>query len=130
MTYHMARIVHWVNNSNITPFPTHIYRQIYQPPFSELFVAHICILNKSDLLANSVQLFFLMGCIVSALLICRELHFSAKAKRFALFFICTTPEILLQASSVQNDIIVSFFLLNTVLLCIKSYKDNRNLFLY
>ena len=34
LTYHMARIPHWVENESIHSFTTHIYRQIYSPSMS------------------------------------------------------------------------------------------------
>src|SRR6185436_9239500 len=79
MTYHMGRILHWINNNNINHFPTHIYRQIYQPPFSELFIAEICMLTKSDLFANAVQWLFLAGSLPVIVLICREFNFKKKS---------------------------------------------------
>jgi len=124
MTYHMGRILHWINNNNINHFPTHIYRQIYQPPFSELFIAEICMLTKSDLFANAVQWLFLAGSLPVIVLICREFNFKKKSTCLSLIFICTTPEILTEASSTQNDIVVSFFILSAILFCIRSYKTN------
>lgn len=125
MTYHMGRIPHWIANSNIESYPTHIYRQIYQPPMAELWIAQICILSKSDLLANAVQLIFLFGILSLTLLICREFDFSKRSRNISLIFIVTTPEILLQATSTQNDIVVSFYIIATTLFCIRSYKYNR-----
>ncbi|MGX5688868.1 ArnT family glycosyltransferase [Arcticibacter tournemirensis] len=124
MTYHMGRIVHWLSNNNIYPFPTSIYRQIYQPPLAEYWIAHICILASSDLFANAVQLFFFVAVIITALEIARELAFSKNAKIFLVLFIASTPEIVLQATSTQNDIVAAFFVLACCLFCIKAYKKD------
>ncbi len=125
LTYHMGRIPHWIENQSIFSYPTHIYRQIYSPPLAELIVSQFCILNKSDLLANSIQFLFLIGCIATVKSICFELNFTKRATIFAVIFLLTTPEILLQSSSTQNDIIVSFYLLTSILFCIKSYKNTK-----
>lgn len=122
MTYHMARITHWLSNQNIYPYETNIYRQIYQPPLAEFWIAHICILSGGDFFANFVQLFFLAGIIAVAYEITTEFAFTERARSLTIIFILTTPEILLQATSTQNDIVVAYFILAAGLYCIRSYK--------
>ena len=124
LTYHMGRIPHWVENQNIYPFASHIYRQVYSPPLAELIVAHFCILNKADFLANSIQLVYLIGCLATILAIANEFQFSKRVKIICCVFVITTPEILLQATSTQNDIIVSFYLLAAILFAIKTINKN------
>jgi hypothetical protein len=58
MTYHMARIPNWISHQSVEHYPTHIIRQIYQPPFSEFVIMHFNILNCGDYFSNSVQFFF------------------------------------------------------------------------
>ena len=74
----MGRIPHWIENQNIYPFASHIYRQVYSPPLAELIVAHFCILNKADFLANSIQLIYLIGCLAAILAISNEFHGNKK----------------------------------------------------
>jgi len=123
LTYHMARIPHWFENENIYSFTTHIYRQIYSPPLGELIVAQICILSKSDVFANSVQLIFAIGCIASSISIAKEFQFTKRAIFLLCLLIISTPEIVLQCSSTQNDLIVSFYILTCILFCIKAYHN-------
>jgi hypothetical protein len=123
MTYHMARIPHWVANQNLNSFPTHIYRQLFQPPLAELWLAQVSILSRSDLFANSVQLFFLLGTVSAALLIARALDFGVKAKSLLVLLICCTPEIALQASSTQNDLVEAFFVVCSLLFAIRSWRS-------
>jgi hypothetical protein len=122
MAYHLGRIVHWVANSNVDTYPTHIYRQIYDPPFAEFWVAQVCILSRTDLFASSVQLLFTIGSLACIIGICREFNFSKIATFIAFVFAFTTPEILLQSSSTQNDVVESFFILSSILFLIKAYK--------
>jgi hypothetical protein len=123
MTYHMGRIVHWVANNNVDSYPTHIYRQIYDPPFAEFWIAQVCILSRTDLFANSVQLMFMLGSLATVISICKEFNFTKGAIIISIIFACTTPEILLQSSSTQNDIVTSFFILANILFGIKAYKN-------
>lgn len=122
MAYHLGRIVHWVANNNVDTYPTHIYRQIYDPPLAEFWVAQVCMLSKTDLFANSVQLLFTLGSLASVIGICKEFNFPKNATFIAFLFAFTTPEILLQSSSTQNDVVESFFILSSILFLIKAYK--------
>ena len=122
LTYHMGRIPHWIANQNIYPFASHIYRQVYSPPLAELLAAHFCILTKSDLFANSIQLIYLIGSLATVLAISNEFQFTRRAKIICCVFVLTTPEILLQATSTQNDVIVSFYILTSILFALKVYK--------
>jgi hypothetical protein len=119
MTYHMARITHWVMNESIEPYPTHIYRQIYQPPLSEWIIAQVCILNKADYFANAVQLFFLVATLGVLNQIMLHFKTSKKTRIWASLIAFTTPSVFMQATSTQNDIVVAFFLLSSILFFIK-----------
>ncbi|WP_428328055.1 ArnT family glycosyltransferase [Mucilaginibacter sp.] len=122
MTYHMARISSWVSHRSVAHYPTHIIRQIYQPPFAEYVITHFDILNSSDLFSNSVQFFFLLFTLVSTALIVEDWGLGRPYKIMAIVLAATIPEVVLQASSTQNDIVVSFFIVATWYFAIKAVK--------
>lgn len=123
MTYHMARIAHWVMNESIAPYPTHIYRQIYQPPLSEWIIAQVCILNKGDYFANAIQLFFLLATLGVLNQIMLQFNTSKKTRIWAGMIAFTTPSVFMQTTSTQNDIVVAFFLLGCILFFIRYFKE-------
>jgi hypothetical protein len=55
MSYHLARVAHWGQNHTVAFYPTHIVRQLYQPPWAEYAMLHLYILAGGDRLANLVQ---------------------------------------------------------------------------
>ncbi len=122
MTYHLGRVVHWVSNQNIEAYPTHIYRQIWQPPLSELWLAQVCMLGGSDLYANTVQLFFLIASLACIVSMAKEMGVNRNAIVLSLIFVATTPEIILQGSSTQNDVTAAFFVLCVVRYCYALYR--------
>ncbi len=124
MTYHMARIAHWVMNESIEPYPTHIYRQIYQPPLAEWIIAQVCILNKTDYFANAIQLFFLLATLGVVNQIMLQFNSSKKTRIWASIIAFTTPSVFMQATSTQNDIVVAFFLLSSILFFIQYIKES------
>jgi 4-amino-4-deoxy-L-arabinose transferase-like glycosyltransferase len=118
----MARIAHWVMNESIEPYPTHIYRQIYQPPLAEWMIGQICLLNKADYFANSLQLFFLLGSLGVVNLLMLLCKIEKKTRNIACALVITTPSIFMQATATQNDIVVVFFILCILYFLILFFK--------
>ncbi len=127
MTYHMARIAHWVMNESIEPYPTHIYRQIYQPPLAEWMIGQICLLNRADYFANSLQLFFLVASLGVVNQLMLLLKIKKKSRNIAFVLVITTPSIFMQTTATQNDIVVGFFILCILYFLILFFKRNNTI---
>ncbi|SDR87098.1 Dolichyl-phosphate-mannose-protein mannosyltransferase [Mucilaginibacter mallensis] len=125
MTYHMARITSWVSHQSVAYYPTHVVRQLYEPPFAEYLIAHIAILSKGDYFANPVQLFFLLLTVVGIVLILEEFGLNRSYKVIAVVLAVTIPEVVLEASSTQNDIVVSFFIIAACCFALRAVKSGR-----
>jgi 4-amino-4-deoxy-L-arabinose transferase-like glycosyltransferase len=123
LTYHMARVEHWRENQSVSHYPTHILRQLILQPFAEWVILHFRLLMGSDRLANSVQLFFLIGCLVNAALITKELGGTAKQQNLSVLFTCVLPMAMLESNTTQNDIVVSFFILSFVYFTIRAIRQ-------
>ncbi len=130
-TYHLARIIHWFNQGNVTYYPTHIVRQLYQPPFAEYLIMHSMALTKGDSFAFSIQWYFYIFSALSVMQITQ--YFSQKhiiillAGILALFI----PEAVLQATSTQNDIVNTFFILVSIIFFTESIlKQSKGNFSY
>jgi hypothetical protein len=74
MTYHMGRVVHWIQNQSVNFYPTHITRQLYQSPWAEYAILHLQILSSSDRFANLVQWFSMVGSVVGVTAIAKQLR--------------------------------------------------------
>ena len=111
MTYHIARVPSWMQQGSINFFPTATLQQIHQPPLAEWNTLHFQILSGGDRFANTVQWIALVGCSIAASLMSRELKQPFPVQVLALVITATLPMGLLQGSSTQNDLVVSFWLL-------------------
>lgn len=110
MTYHMARVVHWIQNRSVAHYPTHITRQLYSAPWAEYAIMHLQILSGGDRFANLVQWFAMCGSIIGTSLIAREFGASSRIQGLAAILTATIPMGILQASNTQNDYVVAFWL--------------------
>ena len=125
MTYHMARIPSWISHQSVEHYPTHIYRQLFQPPFSEYIILHCNILSRNDLFSNAVQFFYLVFSLFAISLLVDHFGLHQRLAPIAIIFTVTIPEVILQASSTQNDIVVAFFILCTLYFTLKTLKDSN-----
>ncbi|WP_428655601.1 ArnT family glycosyltransferase [Runella sp.] len=123
LTYHLARTTSWISHGSVAHYPTHIFRQVYQPPFSEYIILHINILTGNDYFSASVQLFFLLFCFIALASLIELLGLNRHYQLIAVVLAITIPEVVLQASSTQNDIVVSFFILTSLYFAIKTTKE-------
>ena len=110
MTYHMGRVVHWIQNHDVQPYPTHIDRQLYYPPWAEFAISHLQILSNGDHLANAVQWLSMLGSLVGVSLIAKQLGGNRDCQVLASLVAVCVPMGILQASSTQNDYVVTFWL--------------------
>ncbi len=124
LTYHMSRISHWISQASVTHYPTSIFRQLYQPPFAEFCILHVSLLAKSDVYANWVQFFFWISMVPIIGLIVALIQKKKAAMIGISVLILTIPEAVLQASSTQNDLVLSYFLSCSVYFILKTFRTN------
>ena len=111
MTYHLPRVMHWAENHSVAFFPTQVTRQNGYPPFAEWTLLHMFLLTRSDRLFNLLQLLSLAGSCVAVHEIAGLFSERRLVKRMAVVLAASTPMAILQATSTQNDLVVSFFFL-------------------
>ncbi|MBT3295781.1 MAG: hypothetical protein HN919_09825 [Verrucomicrobia bacterium] len=111
MTYHMARVASWEQHQSVAFYPTSIPRQNYQMPLAEFMILHLNILGGGDGWANMVQWFALVVAVAAVSRIATALGGSPRAGWLAAAVGVTIPMAILQATSTQNDLVVSAFIL-------------------
>ena len=130
MTYHMSRVVHWQQNQSIAHYPTYNLPQLFHPPFAEYAILHLQILSNSDRFANLIQWLSCIGSVIGVSLIAKELEANIKGQIFASVFAVTIPMGILQASSTQNDYVVSFWIICLAYHVLKISKIKKKSTLY
>ena len=110
MTYHLPRVMHWIQNQSVGHYPTHIPRQLHFPPGAEFVLTHLHILAGSDRLLNLVQWLSMVGSVVGVSLVAQRLGAAGAGQVLASVVAATLPMGMLQASSTQSDYVVTFWL--------------------
>lgn len=122
MTYHMPRIMHWIQNHSVEHYPTSILRQLYQPPGAEFLILQFQILSQGDRFANLIQWFSLCGSVISVSLIALVLGAGKGGQILAGLLSVTIPMAILQGTSTQNDLAVGFWLLSFGYFSLRLFK--------
>jgi hypothetical protein len=126
MSYHLARVVHWIQNGNINYYFTSVDRQNRMGPGAEIVIMLLQLLSFSDRLANLLQ-------YVSFLFFCLSLPDILKAigiRRRNILFISvltiSTPMLLLQAATTQNDLLSGVLTWALILVLLKVYRNGMD----
>jgi hypothetical protein len=111
LSYHLPRIEQWIQQGSLAHFRTSNIRQIASNPLAEMLILHFRLLAGSDRLDNLVQALAFVGSMTTSALVARRLGASRNGQILAALYIATLPIAVLQGSSTQNDLVVSFLLL-------------------
>lgn len=111
VTYHMSRVIHWIQNQNLRFFPTSFLNENDRNPWTEFAILQFQILGKGDLFANSINWVFMIGSIIGVTLIAKKLNVSTRGQIYTALFCATIPMVVLQGSSTQTNLPQSFWLI-------------------
>ena len=127
-SYHLARIEHWIQNRSLEFYLTSNTRQLMLPPFAEVLILHFRLLSGGDRFDNLVQWLAGVGAVIVVGRIALALGTSRGGTALARLTAASLPIGILESSSTQNDLVVTFFLLCTAerLLAWRSSRSLRD----
>lgn len=111
MTYHMPRVMHWIQNKSVAFYATNVTRQITNPPLSEYVIMHVMLLTGSDKFVCMVQG---VSYVLSAGLIyviAGKMKMGKQYAYLAAFFFLMMPPAIAEAVTTQNDLFTAFMML-------------------
>lgn len=109
MTYHMPRVMHWIQNRSVAHYPTHNLRQISFPPGTGYTITHLQILSGGDRFANCVQWLAFLGSVLGTSLIARNIA-GVQSQIITALVCASIPMAIMQSTTPQTDLTVSFWL--------------------
>jgi hypothetical protein len=110
MTYHMSRVMHWIQNCTVAHYPTNNLRQLSFPAEAEYIIAQLQLLAGSDRFANCVQWLAFLGSIIGTSLIINSLA-GAQAEWIGSLACASIPMAIMQSMTTQTDLTVAFWLI-------------------
>jgi hypothetical protein len=107
MTYHLARIAHWLQHRSVAPFPTPIERQVIYQPGAEYVLAAVQGMGGSDGLDNLLQFAAWLVAVLASPALARLAGAPRRLAPWAAVVVGALPMGVLQASSTQNDLVAA-----------------------
>jgi hypothetical protein len=126
MTYHLPRVVHWMQNHNVEFYPVQYYpaeldpyhfirsqeiRQLTMPPAGEYVVLNLWELSGSERLSTMVQWFAYVGCLIGVWSVAEVMGAGACGCALAALVAGTMPIAYMESVTAQNDLIGSFWMI-------------------
>lgn len=111
LSYHLPRVMHWLQNLSVAFYPTSIDRQLHHNPWSEYAILHLLALSGNDRTAQLVQWFAGLGCLAAVSLLAGLLGADRRGQWLAALLAASMPSFIMQISSTSTDVITGFWLL-------------------
>jgi hypothetical protein len=114
LTYHMSRVAAWYQHGSLGPFTSHTLRESVFPINAELQVLFTVVLTGTDRLSGLPQFLAELTSIVAIFGIARRLGFKRSEATFASLLFATFAQVALEATTPQNDLVVTALVLACV----------------
>lgn len=105
LSYHLARVAHWIENGSLAAYPTAIERQIASPVNAELLVLYHILPAGVDTLCELPQLESFALILLAGLAIARRLGARGGACALGGALLLTMPLVLVQSYTTQTDLV-------------------------
>jgi 4-amino-4-deoxy-L-arabinose transferase-like glycosyltransferase len=120
LTYHLSRAAAWYQHGSLGFFAAHTPRENIYPGNAEIQILFTMVFTRGDRLAAFPQFLAQLALLVGIFGIARRLGFRVADAMFASLLFATLSEVVLEATTEQNDLVVSacvvagaFFLLGS-----------------
>jgi 4-amino-4-deoxy-L-arabinose transferase-like glycosyltransferase len=102
---HMSRVAYWLQRGSFFPWPTHRTWQITYPVNMQLQMFWTVLLTGSDRIVESIQWLAAGIAVVAVFGLARLLGAARPQAIYAALMLATFPEIILESTSTQNDLV-------------------------
>lgn len=109
MGTYLARVGYWLQHGSFEPWPTAIWPQVSYPFNAQIQILWTVLFWGTDQFAGFVQWAAAVASILAIIGLARTLGWSPPQAFFAGMIWATFPEIILQSTSTQNDLVTASF---------------------
>ncbi len=125
MSYHLSRIVYWIQHQSIDYYDTSILSQLFSPVFAEYINLNIFLISGGDLFANMLQNFSAYGCLFLLYGIVRKLGCGIKWALFGCILTLSMHIFAAESITTQVDVVSAFYLMVLTYLMIEVLYDSK-----
>ena len=112
MSYHLPRVMHWLQDRSLSPYPTNVPLQIKTPPGAEVLLVNLVALAGNDQLVTLVQWAAFAATALAVSFAAALLGGGRLAQILAAVVFSTLPMAIVQASGTKNDVVASLWLVS------------------
>ncbi len=128
MTYHLPRIMYWIQNRSVSYFDTNISRQLISPVLAEYINLHLfCLTGLQDIYANMVQNVSEIFCTVFIIGALRRVHVKPVISYLGGFLFCAANIVAAEGCSTQVDLYSAMWTLAIVYLMLDIVFSDKKL---
>jgi hypothetical protein len=109
MTYHLSRAAAWYQHGSLAWLNVHTPRENIFPPNAEIEALYTMVFTHGDFLTGLPQFIAELATLVGIFGAARRIGSSRSEAMFASFVFATLSEVVLQATSAQNDLVVTAY---------------------
>jgi hypothetical protein len=113
-SYHLNRMLFWINNGNLDHFPTQHIQHLYLNVFAEYLLLDNYLLTGSDQNTGLIQFGAFIGSLAAISLLAGKFGLKANAQILATVFLLTLPIGIFESTSTQVDYVACFFFISYV----------------
>ncbi len=126
LQYHVARIIHWIQDRNFKFFPVAYLAQLFNPPGAEMLLLNNFLLVGGDRLINLQQWVFMIFSLIVGTAIAKMIGAGRTGQWIAAVFLLGLPVGILESTTAQNDYVTAFWILSLVYLVVKNIGKNTS----
>jgi hypothetical protein len=133
LAYHLPRIAYFLQNNNASSFESNYWAQVVHPKNSSfLFLFTFLVTGRNENLIQFVQYVSYLASVVSIYGISRKLEHTRVQSIFSAMIGGLLTEWLMEATTTQNDLIITAFIGTSVffLLVFNKTRNKKHLFLF
>jgi 4-amino-4-deoxy-L-arabinose transferase-like glycosyltransferase len=121
---HMARVVRWLQTGSFLPYPTSFSWQIFYAFNAQSLIHWTVLFWDSDQLAGFVQFSAALVCMLCVYILARQLRFSRPQGIFAALIWATFPQVFLQSTTTQNDLVPAAFFAGALVFLVEGFRSS------
>ncbi len=126
MVYHLSRVAYWLQHHSLAPWPTQSLSQTAFPFNAEIGSLWSMAFLRSDVITGFVQWFSALAAAIAIFSLARGMGATRQQASYASFLFLTLPMIVLQSTTVQNDLTAAAMLAASVSALFVALKTGRS----